>query len=41
MSGGDIGFMLTRPIALVMLALLVVSIAIPYLRAARPIEVSR
>jgi putative tricarboxylic transport membrane protein len=36
MSGGEIGFMLTRPIALAMLILLVVSIAFPYLRAARP-----
>jgi putative tricarboxylic transport membrane protein len=36
MSGGDIGFMFTRPIALGLLALLVGSIALPYLRAVRP-----
>lgn len=35
MSGGDISFMLTRPIALAMLVLLVGSIAFPYLRPAR------
>lgn len=35
MSGGEIGFMLTRPIALAMLVLLVGSIVFPYLRPAR------
>jgi len=35
MSGGDIGFMLTRPIALVMLVLLVGSVAFPYFRSSR------
>ncbi|MGH6860522.1 MAG: tripartite tricarboxylate transporter permease [Phyllobacterium sp.] len=35
MSGGYSDFFLTRPIALVMLALLVVSLAWPYLRSAR------
>ena len=32
MSGGDIGFLLTRPIALAMLLLLIGSIVLPYLR---------
>ena len=36
MSGGDIGYMLTRPIALVMLALFAISVALPFLRPARP-----
>jgi putative tricarboxylic transport membrane protein len=36
MSGGDIGFLLTRPIALTILFLLVGSIALPYLRRGRP-----
>ena len=35
MSGGEITFMLTRPIALVMLVLLAVSLAFPYLRTRR------
>ncbi len=35
MSGGDPAFLLTRPIALVMLALLVASVVLPYLRPAR------
>ncbi len=35
MSGGDIGYMLTRPIALAMLALFAVSVALPYLRPLR------
>jgi putative tricarboxylic transport membrane protein len=34
MSGGDWGFLLTRPIALAMLALLLLSLLAPYLRAA-------
>ena len=36
MSGGDPGFLLTRPIAMGILLLLVVSIVLPYLRRARP-----
>ncbi|HTC10805.1 MAG TPA: tripartite tricarboxylate transporter permease [Acetobacteraceae bacterium] len=36
MSGGDIGFLLTRPIALAILLLLIGSIALPYLRRGRP-----
>jgi putative tricarboxylic transport membrane protein len=36
MSGGDLSFVLTRAIALALLALLVVSIAFPYLRPAWP-----
>lgn len=36
MSGGDIGFLLTRPIALVILSLLIGSIVLPYLRRGRP-----
>ncbi len=36
MSGGDIGYMLTRPIALVMLVLFAISVAVPFLRAPRP-----
>lgn len=36
MSGGDIGFLLTRPIALVILLLLIGSIVLPYLRRGRP-----
>jgi putative tricarboxylic transport membrane protein len=35
MSGGDIGFLLTRPIALAILFLLIGSIALPYLRLGR------
>jgi putative tricarboxylic transport membrane protein len=35
MSGGELGFMLTRPIALTMLALLILSIAWPYLGRSR------
>lgn len=35
MSGGEAGFMLNRPIALAMLALLLLSILFPYLRPAR------
>lgn len=35
MSGGEIGFLLTRPIALGMLVLLVASIALPYLGLSR------
>lgn len=34
MSGGEVGFLLTRPIALAMLALLVVSVVFPWLRPA-------
>ena len=34
MSGGEIGFLLTRPIALTILFLLIVSIMLPYLRSA-------
>jgi putative tricarboxylic transport membrane protein len=34
MSGGDMGFLLTRPIALTILFLLIVSIMLPYLRSA-------
>jgi putative tricarboxylic transport membrane protein len=33
MSGGEPGFLLTRPIALAMLVLLIASVAFPYLRA--------
>ena len=36
MSGGEFGFLLTRPIALGMLVLFVVSVALPHLRPARP-----
>lgn len=35
MSGGDAGFILTRPIALVLLALLIGSMLLPYLRPSR------
>jgi putative tricarboxylic transport membrane protein len=34
MSGGQLDFLLTRPIALVILLLLIVSIALPHLRSA-------
>ena len=36
MSGGELQFLLTRPIALVLLALLVLSVVFPYLRPSRP-----
>lgn len=41
MSGGEIGFVLTRPIALGLLVLLFGSVALPYLRASRSLVASR
>ena len=41
MSGGEIEFMLTRPIALAMLVLLVASILLPYLRLSRSALVTK